>query len=82
LSDLKVHLDSIKENHEEMKMMIEQLFKGQKFIFTMMEKKSDFMKQSISVGATAFDLEAREEDVITQVDIEGFMGAMNFFIDL
>lgn len=45
-----------------------------------MEEICAFMKQSISANATAFDLEAREEDLIAQVDIERFMGLMNFFL--
>jgi hypothetical protein len=44
-----------------MKMMIEQLVKGQKLISTMMEEICDFMKQSISVGETTFDSEARRK---------------------
>ncbi len=80
MSELDIHLDSIKENHEEMKMMIEQLVKGQKLISTMMEEICNFMKQLISIGETTFDLEAREEDMIAQVDIEGLMGVMNLLI--
>ncbi len=65
-----------------MKMMIEQLVKGQKFISAMMEEICAFMKNLISVDAATFDSKVWEEDLITQVDIEGLMGVMNFFSDL
>lgn len=65
-----------------MKMRIDRLIKGQKLIFAIMEETCAFMKQSINANAAAFDLEAREEDLIAQVDIERFMGLMNFFLNL
>ncbi len=64
MSELKIHLNSIKDNHEEMKMRIDQLVMGQKLIFAIMEEICVFMKQSISASAATFDLEAREEDLI------------------
>lgn len=48
----------------------------------MMEEICAFMKNLISVDAATFDSKVWEEDLITQVDIEGLMGVMNFFSDL